>query len=117
MILNVLIYVTILFLILLFKSIIDNEETLLILSGILLFFTILFGWIVIGISLEKSHIEIKQTPIEILKGKHTCILVFETHTFQIEKYELEKVTNKSVYYYRIGYNMYNYTTDTTLIIK
>ena len=35
----------------------------------------------------------------------------------IQEYELEKINDKSVYYYKIGYNIYNCITDTTLIIK
>ena len=117
MILYTLIFITTLGLILLFQGLIEDTGDVLVVSWIILIFHSLFGWLIIGTSMDNYIIESKQTPIEILKGKHVCVLVFETKTFMIQEYELEKINDKSVYYYKIGYNIYNCITDTTLIIK
>jgi hypothetical protein len=117
MILNFLIYFTLLSLALLFKSLIDDYDNLLGLSIVSLSVIVIFGWGIIGTSMNKVSIEIKQKPIEVLKGKHVGVLVFDTHTFTVKDYELDKITDKSTYYYKVGYNIYNYVTDTTLIIK
>lgn len=117
MILNLLIYFTLLSLALLSKSIIDDNDSLLPISIFSLTCIVIFGWFIIGTSMDKVSLEIKQKPIEALKGKHVGVLVFDTHTFIIKDYELDKITDKSTYYYKVGYNIYNYVTDTTLIIK
>jgi hypothetical protein len=117
MILNLLIYFTLLSLALLFKAIADDNDSLLPISIVSLICIFIFGWIIIGTSMDKVSIEVKQKPIEALKGKHIGVIVFDTHTFMVKDYELEKITDKSTYYYKVGYNIYNYVTDTTLIIK
>ena len=117
MILYTLVFITLIGLILILQGSIEDEGDVLVIGWIILIFNLICGWLIVGTSMDKSTLEVKQTPIEILKGKHVCVLVFETKTFMIEGYELEKVNDKSVYYYKIGYNIYNYTTDTTLIIK
>jgi len=117
MILNLLIYFTLLSLGLLFKAIADDNDSLLPISIVSLICIFIFGWVIIGTSMDKVSIEVKQKPIEALKGKHIGVIVFDTHTFMVKDYELEKITDKSTYYYKVGYNIYNYVTDTTLIIK
>lgn len=117
MILNILVFLTSLSLILLFKSLIEDNEGLQVMSIISIVMIVLIGWLMVGISMDKTSIEVKQTPLEIVKGKHIGILVFETHKFIIDGYQLEKISDKAIYSYKIGYNIYNYVTDTTLIIK
>ena len=117
MILYTLVFITLIGLILILQGSIEDNEGLFVIGLLIVIFNTLFGWGIVGTSMDKSTLEVKQTPIEILRGKHVCVLVFETKTFMIKGYELEKVNDKSVYYYKIGYNIYNYTTDTTLIIK
>ena len=117
MILDTLIFITVLGIIFLFNSIIDDLEELKVTAICILTFHVVFGWGVIGCSLYNYSEEIIQTPIEVVKGKHVCVLVFKTKTFIIKDYELEKINDKSIYYYKIAYNIYNSIIDTTLIIK
>ena len=117
MILSTLIFLTVIGLIILLQSTIEGDDGIIILGTMILVFNLLFGWGVVGTSMDNSTIEVKQNPIEVLKGKHVGVLVFETKTFMVKDYDLEKVNDKSIFYYKIGYNIYNYITDTTLIIK
>jgi hypothetical protein len=117
MILYTLVFITLIGLILILQGSIEDEGDVLVIGWIILIINLIYGWIIAGTCINNYTLEIKQNPIEILKGKHIGVLVFETKTFMIKGYELEKVNDKSVYYYKIGYNIYNYTTDTTLIIK
>lgn len=117
MLLEVLTYITILSIILLFKSFIDDEEGLTISAVILLIFIFLIGWIGIGHAFEVNSKLIKQKPIEILKGKHTAILTFETKTFILKNYELEKLKDNSTFNFKIRYNVYNGIIDTLLKIN
>ena len=117
MILYILSFITIIGVIILLQGYIEDSDELQAFGWIILIFNLIFGWIIIGTCKDNSSIEVKQTPIEVIKGKHVGILVFNSKNFMVKDYDLEKINKNTVYYYKIGYNMYNYITDTTLIIK
>lgn len=99
-----------------------RNEKLKILSLVLLVLIVVFGYLAIGLSYTKRTSIENAIVSEVIKGRHITVVSTycencNDNIFIFRDVESDMISNKTVFYWEIQYNMYNLVIEKNLKYK